>query len=118
MTYEAVTDLLGAVAYKDWRFVVGRDDTRMYLQVMFTGPCAATGKPYAQHGRKWLLSPHMTKSEVITTAFKAVLTAEEHETRERFRYRGQAIFGPHFDVDQLYALAALGAADVREAVTP
>ena len=56
-------------------------------------------------GRKWRLSPHMTDSEIVGTALKAVLTAEEHEARENFLYRGRPIFGPHLDVDQLWELA-------------
>lgn len=43
----------------------------------------------------------MVKSEVVATAMKAVLAAEEHEARELFKYRGKAIFNPHIDVDAL-----------------
>jgi hypothetical protein len=64
-----------------------------------------TGEVETQHGRKWILSKHMTKSEVVTTAFKAVMTAEEHEIREKFRYGGRMIFGPHFNVDALHEVA-------------
>jgi len=48
---------------------------------------------------------HMTPSEVVQTAFKSVLTAEEHEAREAFRYRNEAIFCPHFDVEALHQIA-------------
>lgn len=58
-----------------------------------------------QTTRKWYLSPHMTKSELVLTAFKLVLTSEEHEIREAFKYRGKAILGPHFDVDALHSIA-------------
>jgi hypothetical protein len=47
----------------------------------------------------------MTVSEIVQTAFKATLTALEHETREKFRYRDAAIFGPHFNVERMVALA-------------
>jgi len=80
------------------------DGARPYLQVVFMGRCTDTGEICRQTGRKWYLSPFMTKSEVVQTALKAVLTAEEHEARESFRYRGSAIFGPHFDVDSLVKL--------------
>lgn len=43
----------------------------------------------------------MTKDEVVSTALKLVLTAYEHEVREKFLYKGERIFGPHFDVDFL-----------------
>ncbi len=58
-------------------------------------------------GRKWRLSEHMTASELVQTAFAAALHFEEHELREIFLYRGQSVFGPHFDVDDLVALAAV-----------
>lgn len=80
-----------------WKFFVGADGSRLYLQVHFS--VSASGEHWT--GRKWLLSPRMTKSEIVQTAFKAVLTAVEHETRELFTYKGKRIFGPHFDVDAL-----------------
>lgn len=43
----------------------------------------------------------MCKNEIVTTAFKAVMTAMEHEVRENFRYRGASIFNPHMDPDKL-----------------
>jgi hypothetical protein len=106
------------VAFEGWDFCVHMDGTRAYLQVGFyeadatAAPDAPQAKTY-QQGRKWLLSPHMTKSEVIQTAFKAVLTAVEHEVREKFRYKGKPIFGPHFHVDALHAACAAQSFDVR-----
>lgn len=85
------------VKHPEFSFLVGQDSSRAYLQVRFS----ADGEIW--HGRKWLLSPHMTKSEVIQTAFKAVLTAIEHEAREHFLYKDRPVFGPHFDVDALHA---------------
>lgn len=52
-------------------------------------------------GRWWLIEDGATESDVVRTAFKAALTWEEHELRERFRYRGNAVFGPHMDLDQI-----------------
>jgi len=53
------------------------------------------------HGRKWLLSKYMVKSELVQTIFLAVQTYMEHELREYFQYKNQAIFSPHFSVDWL-----------------
>ncbi|MBX3588821.1 MAG: hypothetical protein KF796_19490 [Ramlibacter sp.] len=63
--------------------------------------------------RKWLLSRHMTRSELVQTALKCVLTSVEHEAREQFTYKGARVFGPHFDVEALAALALAGTQDVR-----
>lgn len=106
------------VRYKDWDMNVHADGERAYLQVGFweydsTQPANTQAAKSYQKGRKWLLSPYMTKSEVIQTAFKAVLTAEEHETREKFAYRGKNIFGPHFNVDALVDICGAEQHDVR-----
>ena len=88
--------------YKDWGFrILGNGQSAPDLQLQWMGPDSETGELAEQHSRKWRLSFYMTRSEIVQTAFKAVLTAEEHEVREHFRYRGAAILGPHFDVDQL-----------------
>ena len=87
-----IREALKEVRFRDWEFYVGRDGEREYLQVVFACVCSTSGKPEKHRGRKWLLSPHMTKSEIVQTAFKAVMTALEHEAREEFRYRGRAIF--------------------------
>lgn len=71
--------------------------------------------PAFNSGRKWTISDHMTRSEVVQTIFKALLTWWEHEVRESFKYMGQAIFGPHIDVLQLVELVATTATDVRGA---
>jgi hypothetical protein len=105
-------DVLSHVRYRDWQFrihAMGRG--RWYLQVVF-GTANARGdaaEPEAvQYGRKWLLSEYMTDSEVIQTALKAVLTAEEHEAREHFLVEGVPVFGPHFDVMALAIMASGG----------
>lgn len=107
--------VIGAIRYRDWRFIVGLDGDRMFLQAAFVRTCADTGLPTAQRSRKWWLSPHMTRSEIVTTALKAVLTAEEHEVRECFTYRGEAIFGPHHDVEALVDLCRAGRQERRHA---
>lgn len=105
------------VKFEDWDFNVRMDGDRPYLQIGFwdydaTQPVAAKSEKLYQTGRKWMLSPHMTKSEVVQTAFKAVMTAMEHEVREKFFYKERAIFGPHFNIDVLHA--ACGQKETKE----
>lgn len=97
---------IGELTYKDWDFYIGRKDNVLYLQVRFLAPDNGAEKPSLeiQSGRKWMLSNHMTKSELIQTALKAVLTAEEHEAREQFLYKNKAVFAPHLNVDVLHDL--------------
>src|SRR4051812_14184916 len=103
MTLDEMRALLNFIVYKDWHFHLGEAKGVRWLQVRFSALDLVSGKPHAQHGRKWLLSEHMTKSEIVLTAFKAVLTAEEHEVRESFKYFGRAIFNPHVDVETLWS---------------
>jgi hypothetical protein len=111
MTLEKAKEILSLVDYKDlkgqqWQFYVGRyKDGEIYLQVRFTAPDSRTGVEETQHCRKWHLSQHCTKSEVVTTAFAALERAVLHEVRERFTYKGQTIFNSHWDVDALHRIS-------------
>jgi len=90
--------ILSRVEYKDWSPEVVDHGTFFYFRWTFT----VEDKTW--HSRNWLLSKHMTVSELVQTVFKAALTAEEHEARELFTYRGTAVFGPHFSVEKLVEL--------------
>jgi hypothetical protein len=117
VTLQKILEALEQIDYPGYSFQIhgGTDGKPMYLQAAFEAPCSVSGLMETQHTRKWLLSPHMTPSEVVRTAFKCVPTSVEHEAREQFRYRGQAIFGPHFSVDDLVQLAQAGRLDARPA---
>lgn len=104
--------VLKDVDYRGWMFVVEEEMGAAYLQIKWWGLDAETDQPGQLSSRKWRLSWHMTRSELVQTALKAVLAAEEHETRERFKYRGKPIFGPHLNVDVLWEMA--GTRDVRD----
>jgi hypothetical protein len=101
------------VSYPGYTFQVREGHGGVFLQATYWEADVSTGSPSGdrlelQSTRKWLLSPHMTKSEVVQTAFKCVLTSAEHRVREWFRYQDKAIFGPHFDVDDLAGLRQRG----------
>jgi hypothetical protein len=99
------------IQYKDWSFRVEKDGIGLwYLQVR-SSDHVSTDPGNVWSGRKWRMSMHMTYSEIVQTALKAVLTAEEHEAREQFLYRGRAIFGPHLNVETLYRIT--GETEVR-----
>ncbi len=109
---------LNEINYKDWSFFIGVKGEVMYLQVQFleADNYDSNSAKEIQKGRKWLISQHMTKSELIQTALKAVITAEEHEIRELFTYKGAAIFGPHFDVDELLKFTTGNNTDIRTTI--
>jgi hypothetical protein len=103
MTLDEIKTMVGRCASPNFEFIVSQDDEmrsyRPFLQVKFWALDAATNKRHEQTGRKWMLSWHMTKSEIVQTCFLAVKTAVEHETRENFTYNDRAVFGPHIDIE-------------------
>lgn len=105
MTYSEMLKVLDRVTFQSeegLKVVLVPDGPGMYYLQLVDDALP----PEFNTGRKWRISPHMTKSEIVGTAFKAYLTWVEHEARESFQYRGQSIFGPHFDVDTMVNLAA------------
>jgi hypothetical protein len=109
MTLGETLELLAEVEFLDWEFEVSVEATIPFLRVAFLAPDnhSPGSEPVRQYGRKWRLSQRMTRSEIVTTAFKAVLTAMEHETREQFKYKGVDVFGPHIDVDAMHEAYSL-----------
>lgn len=118
MDVQEVTAILAEVKFPGFTFKLLGDfapGTATYVKAVFSAPDHdAPDNWREQHTRRWLLSRHMTRSEVVQTVLKCVLTAVEHEAREQFRYRGQRIFGPHFDVEGLVELCRGRSLDVRK----
>jgi hypothetical protein len=105
MTIEEMRTILSVVEFEDYRFEVKEKNGVPFLRAVYVEPDIVTGEPETQHTRKWQLSEHMVKSEIVQTAFKCVMTSLEHRARENFKYRGRRVFGPHFDVDALWEIA-------------
>lgn len=99
-----VKHLLRDVQFFGYAFDVREGHGGVYLQATYDDEDIYSGEWEQQHTRKWLLSPSMTPSEIVQTAFKLCLTSFEHRCREGFKYRGARIFGPHFDVNDLVEL--------------
>ena len=114
LTYENITAITENISYKGWDLITGEMGNGYFIQWKFMAPDAKTGEMALQSCRKWYISPFATKSEVVLTAFKAVSTAEEHETREQFQYKKTALLQPHFDVEQMVAFAKQGHEDARQ----
>jgi hypothetical protein len=116
MTLNELRAVLAEIRFYDYEFYVHEDSDFGYLQATYMEADIVTGEPERQYTRKWKLSMHMTKSEFVQTAFKCCITSMEHRTREHFRYKGAAVFGPHFNVDALVDLCKAKRHDYREAL--
>lgn len=107
MTIKEMVEVLASIEFRDWDFeLLGMDGMSPHLRVGFWAEDNWMPPTRIRHrGRKWAISRYMTKSELVQTALLAVLQVQEHEAREQFLYKGKAVFGPHFDVDALAAIA-------------
>ena len=107
------------IVYRDCRYpeycfsVEHNARGEMFLQGSYLEQDVNHGRMEKQFTRRWLLSPEMVKSEVVQTVFKCVMTSMEHRVRELFKYRGRAVFGPHYDVDALWMICDEGHLDYR-----
>jgi len=112
---DRVKGILSRISYPGLEFDTMTEYGRVYLRVTCPGGvCSDTGKGWSWNGRWWRLSSHMTTSEVVGTAFKAVITALEHEARESFKYKGYAVYDAHLDVEKLAEVrSSRGALDAR-----
>lgn len=118
MNLNAATVVLSRVKYPGLTFHLVGDFTEgaaTFLQARWSAPTnwQANAESTEQSSREWLLSHHMTESELVQTALKCVLTAVEHEAREFFTYCDQPIFQPHYNVHALLELCEQGRLDVR-----
>lgn len=96
---------------KGWRFVVGTKGDALFLQIVFKAKCNVTGLMKPQHCRKFMLSEHMTVTEIVQSCFTAVRQAELHEAAEMFKYKGQDIFNRHVSVDNIAHMMSRWGAD-------
>lgn len=104
MTFRDIVEIVENITYKKgWTILVNADglEKRPYLQVEFDGEDAETGNVEKQRCRKWMLSYHMTTTEIVYTALKAIQAAEDHETREFFKYKTVRVANPHFSVEDI-----------------
>jgi hypothetical protein len=112
---DRATAILDRVEFPSLEFDVGAKGTTVWLRVRCPqGRCTVSGKPFAWTGRKWILSRYMTDTEIVLTAFKALLTAYEHEARELFKVDGYAILDSHYSVDDMVNLARTAELDARK----
>src|SRR4051812_39867387 len=115
-TRKELENTVAQCKYMNWNIKVRYDKDRPYLQVYFLAPDIKTGKLANQASRKWWLSYHMCKREIVDTVYAAIERATIHEIKENFQYDGVAIFNPHLRVGLLHYIASLeGCEDVREA---
>lgn len=113
MTKAEIQEILDRISYEDYKFTVLLKTDTLYLQGFYLEHDIITKCVVEQHTRKWLISEHAVPSEIVQTALLCALTSAEHRVREHFLYRGERIFGPHFDIEALVEVARQRKLDYR-----
>ncbi len=116
MTLADLNRIVSQISYRDWEFRTMEKGDGFLLQIRFFAPDNFDPtKVEEQFCRKWYISSHSSKGEVVRTAWKAVEAAILHEAQEAFRYKGKAIYNPHLDPD---AIAEVKKVSVRPVARP
>lgn len=107
-----MSQIVDYISYKPgWklRFTYGQRD---YVQLEVTEESDSSLDSYLRDGTRtpWksgkrYLSEFMCRQEIVGVCFDLIKSAEEHEMREWFRYKGASIFNPHLDPDVLVDIA-------------
>lgn len=102
---EAAKQAIAECEYPGYKFHVQVDGRgEVFLQATYYEPDTISGDPDLQHTRRWFLSPAMSKSEIVQTAFKCIITSMEHRAREWFTWNNRAIFHPHHNIEKLWEI--------------
>lgn len=88
---------IGEALYREplWRIMAKGDGYLIQLTYLEADVERPNSGPKVQQARKWYVSPFSTETEVVRTAYKAVLCSLEHRLGEHFRYQGRRVYDPH-----------------------
>jgi hypothetical protein len=101
LTVQKMGQIVADCQYKDWTIDVGSYGPSVYwIEVNFWRPDSVTGEMGpSQNMRRWPIESWRDSDYVINTIYKAIATAEEHEMRENFKYKGKPRFDPHIHTE-------------------
>tara|TARA_R110000851_G_scaffold59347_2_gene137345 strand:- start:378 stop:749 length:372 start_codon:yes stop_codon:yes gene_type:complete len=103
--------IISDITYRPgFKFLVGEDGDRMYVQMEVSVESEFSLSPFTHQREAWksgkaFLSMHMCRQEIVGAVFGVIRSAEEHEMREWFKYKGASIYNPHLDPDALADVA-------------
>lgn len=113
-TVEQIREIVEQVSFKDRTFLVAPLGHGAYLQVQYWEKDIDTGIVALQKSRKWYISKFATETEIVETAFAAVMRSMAHVVKEHFTYQGRRVYSPHFDVEARIELCDAKRFDARE----
>lgn len=96
LTAAEVRQVIEDIEYKDWVFEYKPVQNGIMIWPMFQRVDSVTGYlDWSKNMRPWYVEYWRDKGYLVQTIFKMIEAAEEHELRETFKYKGEAIYGPH-----------------------
>lgn len=95
---EDILKIISGVKFMDRTFRLMAKGDGYLLQLSYYEADIETGKRALQKARKWYISPWMTETEIVETAFAACRRSMDHVLKEHFTYQGERVYSPHFDV--------------------
>jgi hypothetical protein len=104
-TREEIALIVGKLAFKGSSFRLLDKGDGYLLQLEYWEEDVHTGKSELQRARKWYISPWMTETEIVETAYAACQRSMMHRLGEWFSYQGKRVYSPHFPVEARLAMA-------------
>ena len=116
MSFEQLNSILNKIKYKDWKLIAQNYTDCYVIKWVFLDKDVTNPYDhnlYEQHCRKWFISKHSTESEVIRSAYLAVIQAEMHEAAEQFQFNDVRLFDPHTNYTDLANYMSTANQDIR-----
>lgn len=106
--------ILANIRFLDRKFLLLDKSDGFLLQLSYEEADIDTNELKKQKSRKYYVSPYMTETEIVDTAFFCVMRSQEHVTREHFLYKGYRVQSPHFSIGGRLDLCTMKQFDRRE----
>lgn len=109
--------ILAGIKFMDRTFrLIDKGNDVWLLQMQYMEPDVEKpgSEPVVQGTRKWYISPFMTESEVVETAWACVTRSMMHVASEHFTYMGKRVYSQHFDVRARLEMCVNDCFDGRE----
>lgn len=113
---EEVEQVLSKIKFMDraFRLLNKGDGYLLQMRYLETDVERPGSKPVEQSTRKWYISPYMSESEIVETAWACVQRSQLHVASEHFTYYGKRIYSQHFNVSARMEICDVEDYDVRK----
>jgi hypothetical protein len=118
LSKEQIEGILGRIKFQDRTFRLLEKGDGFLLQMQYMEPDVNIpgSEPVLQSTRKWYISPYMSPTEIVETAWACVCRSQMHVASEHFTYKGHRVYSQHFDLAGRMSLCEEGWFDGREPI--